>query len=93
MIRNAKSRAKEKSLPFDLSVGDLEIPNICPVLGVPLCVNEKHVGANSPSLDRLIPELGYVKNNVTVISHKANTIKNNASIEELEKILAWMKER
>lgn len=93
MVRNAKYRARDKNLPFDLSVNDLTIPDTCPILGIPLCVNEKKSGGNSPSIDRLIPELGYVKGNVTIISHKANTIKNNASIEELEKVLNWLKEQ
>ena len=31
----------------------------------------------------MIPELGYIKGNVWVISNKANRIKNNATLEEL----------
>lgn len=41
---------------------------------------------NSPTLDRIIPELGYVKNNIIVISFRANRIKCNATIDELKKI-------
>ena len=43
------------------------------------------------SLDCIIPELGYVPGNVAVISRRANTIKNDATIEELELVLAYMK--
>ena len=39
---------------------------------------------DSYSLDKIIPELGYVKGNVWIISNKANAIKSNASLEELK---------
>lgn len=39
---------------------------------------------DSPSIDKVIPELGYVRGNVWVISNKANRIKNNATLEELK---------
>ncbi len=38
----------------------------------------------------MIPELGYVKTNVSVIAHRANVIKSDGSVEELRAILAWM---
>lgn len=90
-LQQARRRAKLNGLPFDLTLEDLEIPTKCPVLGIPLRVNDGHAKDDSYSLDRLIPELGYIKGNVTVISHKANTVKSNASIEELEKVLKWLK--
>ena len=48
---------------------------------------------NSPSIDRLIPELGYIKGNVNVISLRANIIKNNATKDELIKIANWMESK
>lgn len=41
---------------------------------------------DSPSIDRIIPALGYVKGNVIVVSQRANTIKNNATPEELRRV-------
>ena len=41
------------------------------------------IGDTSPTLDKIIPERGYVKGNVQVISHKANSMKRNASLDEL----------
>ena len=38
---------------------------------------------NSPTIDRIVPELGYVKGNVVVVSAKANRIKNDATITEI----------
>jgi hypothetical protein len=43
--------------------------------------------ASSPSLDRIDSSKGYVKGNVRVISHRANLLKNNATVEELKLLL------
>lgn len=91
ILQQAKRRAKLKGIPFDISLNDIELPDTCPALGIKLQVNKDYAKDNSISIDRLIPELGYVKGNVAIISHKANTIKSNGSIEELEKVLLWMK--
>jgi len=86
----AKSRAKRFGIPFDLHVTDIVVPERCPVLGLVLQHGQgKQVDA-SPSLDRKIPELGYVVGNVLVISQRANRIKNDATPEELAKVLAWL---
>lgn len=44
-----------------------------------------------PSLDKIIPKLVYVKGNVWVVSNKANRIKSNATIEELELLVKNLK--
>jgi len=43
----------------------------------------------SPTLDRLVAAMGYVPGNVTVISFRANTIKNNACVGEMESVVAY----
>jgi hypothetical protein len=53
-------------------------------LGITISTNENK--NHSPSLDRIFPELGYTKGNVRVISWRANWIKNNSTIEEIEKL-------
>ena len=83
LCREAKSRARARGLPFDLQPEDVVVPTHCPVLGMPLRMNEGKSGPDSPTLDRVIPALGYVRGNVVVISHRANTIKSDASLEEL----------
>ncbi len=47
-------------------------------------------GNNYSTLDRVVPSLGYVKGNVRVISFRANRLKNNATIDEIRAILAYM---
>jgi hypothetical protein len=91
LLRGAKKRAKTKNIPFDITVEDVIIPETCPVLGIQLKIGEKIACNNSPSLDRIKPELGYVKGNIQVLSYRANMLKNNATIEELEKVLEHLK--
>ena len=80
MVRSAKSRALAKGIPFDLAPQDVVFPEVCPVLGFPLAISPTgHPWDASPSLDRIRPELGYMKGNVRVISHLANAIKRNCT--------------
>lgn len=93
MLHRAKSRAKAKGLKFDISIEDIVIPEFCPVFGTPL---ERAKGKdsnkdNSPSLDRIRSEKGYVKGNVWVISNKANTIKSSATVEELYHLVSVLR--
>lgn len=88
----AKKRAKEKELPFNIDVEDIIIPEKCPIFEFPLVIgNSIQERDNSPSLDRIIPELGYVKGNVKVISFKANTLKRDGHIEDFEKIINYIR--
>jgi hypothetical protein len=91
--RSARDRATKIGLPFDIDVADVIIPDRCPMLGIPLSKGVGRCQASSPSLDRIDPSLGYVRGNVVVISHRANTIKNDATIEELSAVLRWLKDR
>jgi hypothetical protein len=87
MFHAAKRRAKARNIPFDISREDINIPEICPFLGTPLEHNNSSRSApapTSPSLDRIVPSLGYTKGNVRVLSLRANLIKQDATLEELE---------
>jgi hypothetical protein len=90
MWSGAKARARKKNLEFAISVDDVKIPAMCPLLGVPLVRKSGkngNCGPNSPSLDRKNPEKGYVPNNIWVISHMANTAKSNLSLFQLKKLV------
>lgn len=92
MWNGAKSRAKSKGLDFNLVIDDIVIPELCPVLGVPLKVSTTgKADEYSPSLDRFDNNKGYVVGNIAVISYRANRIKVDATIEEVEKVLLYMK--
>ena len=92
MVTLAKHRAKRDGVPFDITVDDFEIPELCPVFKIPL-VRGTGIGgshAASPTLDRIIPALGYVKENVVVISKRANAIKHDATSAELRTVADWL---
>jgi len=55
-----------------------------------LVINDGHCGPNSISLDRIVPSKGYTKENVRVISYKANTIKSNANLDDLRRVVAYL---
>lgn len=92
MHNRAKERAKKDSIPFNLEVSDIIIPQSCPIFNMPLVRHEGTSGGKiySPSLDRIIPELGYVKGNVRVISHLANMMKSNATNDQLITFANWI---
>lgn len=90
LYRAAQTRAKKQNVPFSITVDDIVIPELCPVLGIPLYPSTSQATDNSPSLDKIIPELGYVPHNVAVISQRANRLKSNATRKELEKILDYV---
>ena len=88
-----KARARKANLPFDLEESDLIIPDVCPVLGIPLkgWLQNTKAEANSPSIDRIVSAKGDVKGNVQIISWRANKLRADASVQELECVLAYAK--
>jgi hypothetical protein len=89
MLQRARHRARLNGLGFDLDIADIIIPEYCPVLGIPLIKGITKANDNSPTLDRINNNLGYIKGNVVVVSYRANRIKNDSSIEELIKIVEY----
>ena len=85
----ARGRAKELGLPFDLDLNDIVLPQFCPVLGLELKTYPGPMEDSSPTVDRIVPELGYVQGNIVVVSNRANRLKNNASIEELSRLASF----
>ena len=84
MRNNACTRSKRAGIPFDLSTEYVIsiCPELCPVFGVKL----EYGGAGqrrrtAASLDRIVPELGYVKGNVQVLSMLANRMKSNVVLD------------
>lgn len=88
---SAKTRAKRKNLPFTINKEYLRkiypIDRLCPLLGIELKSCKGYAQDSSPSLDRIIPNLGYIEENLIIISFRANTIKNNLTLNEMELIL------
>ena len=85
LLVGARARAKKSGIEFNVNKYDIYIPQLCPLLEIPIVQN---IGRgrtdNSPSLDRKDNSKGYTKDNVWVISDLANRMKNSASLEQLE---------
>lgn len=84
MWKQAKHRAEfdYNGMEFSIDVEDIIIPEKCPYFDIPFIPLDRNWGY---SLDRIDSSKGYVKGNIQVISSKANTMKNNATKEELIK--------
>lgn len=83
----AKYRAKSFGLAFDISIEDIRIPQFCPVLGIelgPLGGNGRN--DNAPSIDRINNSKGYIRGNVIIISHRANCLKRDATLLEMQRM-------
>jgi hypothetical protein len=89
MLQGARARARRGGYPCTITVHDIVIPEFCPLLGIKLerGAGVGNKGAGSPSLDKIIPTLGYVPGNVWVISHRANALKGNATLQELQTLV------
>jgi hypothetical protein len=92
LIRRAKQRAKKYDLIFTLEENDLELVEYCPILNIKLNWDGGPRSKNTPSLDKIIPELGYTKENSRIISNFANTMKNSATLKELGEFSKNIKE-
>lgn len=90
MLAHAKRRAKQRGVPCTISVNDIHVPTHCPVFGTPLKMNVRAVGPDSPTLDCVIPALGYVPGNVCVVSHLANRRKGNMTLADLHALAAYV---
>lgn len=97
LLQRIKLKCTTNDIPFDLTIDDIVVPDVCPVLGIPLAFGVKGSGSyggvrggrggkvphDSPSIDRIDPALGYTKGNVIIVSNRANFIKSNASVAEM----------
>jgi len=90
LFKESEYRSKKNGINHTINKKDIIIPEKCPIFGIILeyaSIN-RH---NSPSLDRLDSNKGYTKDNINVISYRANFIKGNATFEEFEAIYKWWK--
>lgn len=88
-VANAKMRAKRSGLPCTISMQDVMdvVATTCPLLGLPIIYATGKIHDNSPTLDRKICAKGYTKDNIAVVSHRANRLKSDSTIEELQLLL------
>jgi hypothetical protein len=92
MYRRAKHRAQVQGITFTITVEDITIPSVRPVLGIPIYVTKGRPGGfnSSPSLDQINPGKGYTPDNIMVMSQLANAMKANALPEQLLAFSKWI---
>ena len=90
-LSQARARAKMKGLDFSITLEDLVVPELCPVFGIPLMFSDT-VTDNTPTIDRVDSSRGYTKDNIQIISSRANRLKNNATLTELTQLVEYVKQ-
>lgn len=92
LLINSKSRAKKKGIIWNLDISDISIPSNCPICGCNVfsAKGKTNFANHSPTLDRVVPSLGYVKGNVAVICAGCNTIKNFGDADRHRKIADYI---
>ncbi len=99
MWDTAKRQAQKSGILFNLIPDDVRAVwpanNCCPIFKTPLKRNStKGPSSTSPSLDKIVPRLGYVRGNIAIMSHLANRMKNDVTDPEIfRKIAAWLRQQ
>ncbi|WP_293935384.1 hypothetical protein [Iodobacter sp.] len=88
MLKDAKYRAELAQVEFTLELDDFRVSKNCPIFKRPYILGDNDY---APSLDRIVPSIGYVKSNVVVVSSKANRMKNNGTADDLKAIAEFYK--
>ena len=91
LYKNIKSRCKRMGREFSIDIKDIIIPEKCPVFGFELKREDRETWMCAPSVDRIDSSKGYIKGNVTVVSRRANILKKDATLEELEQLFNYYK--
>lgn len=90
VLNGIKQRAKDNNLEFNLELADINSFSVCPVFGFVLERSKGKPSFNSPSVDRIDPTKGYTKDNIQILSNKANAMKQDATKEELIVFAKWI---
>lgn len=80
----ARRSAKRRGLEYSLEPEDIVIPETCPYLKIKLSYNKKD--SKKPfyySVDRIDSSKGYIKGNVRIVSILSNTMKSEATSDQL----------
>jgi hypothetical protein len=91
LIKGARQRAKDKGLPYDLNKYYKELrerfeQGVCEVSGLPIKKTPGQVTWDTPSIDRIEPEKGYVYSNVRIVAYAVNVALNDWGLEQFIEI-------
>ena len=89
--RQLKRSAERRGIEFDLTPADIpSVPDTCPLSDRPL--SREPGSSDRPVMDRIDSCKGYVKGNIQWTHRRANELKSNATLEELQTIVRnWEK--
>lgn len=88
LFEQIRQRCKKSKVLFTITPEDIVIPKFCPVFKTKFDQKDTYKRA---SVDRIDPNKGYTKENIRVISYRANWLKSNATLEEIEALYNFMK--
>lgn len=82
LYRSSKARAIQAGQFHTITQEDIVVPVCCPICNTKLRHSDVRGGASdSPTLDKIIPENGYVRGNVAVICKLCNSTKGSGTAE------------
>ena len=90
-----RKAGQKNGLEFNIELSDIYIPEFCPILGLKLDQrtfkgSNRRPLDNAPALDRVDPGKGYLKENIEIISFRANSVKNDGTAREHELIAEFI---
>lgn len=95
LMHAARNRAKAKNLPYNITVEYLiklwnENDGCCSLTGIPFKLDHSgtagQVHPDAPSVDRIVPKLGYVEGNIRLVTYHMNVALAEWGIEGFERL-------
>lgn len=91
LLKPARDRAHRENVPFSIKESDIKINKNCPICDVIMFRSDIPGGTRySPTMDKVIPELGYVPGNIAIICKLCNSTKGSGSAELHRKIASYI---
>lgn len=94
LVGAARQRSDTKGIPFDLTTEwahERILRGVCEVTGKTLSLDQPSGDATvnlwAPSIDRVIPALGYIQSNCKIVCAGYNFLKNDCPEEEALRFL------
>lgn len=96
LLNASRQRAALKGREHSITIEDLKElypkDGKCPVFGFELEFGDSGFRETSPSIDRIDSTKGYTRDNIQIISWKSNRLKAYATVEDLEILVAFLKQ-
>lgn len=86
-----KMASKRKGVDFDLDEDFLRSiwTGVCGISGLPIHLDNHRNEEDHAELDRIVPQLGYIRGNVIWLSRKYNRMKGDMAMEDSRILYEW----